>query len=48
MVKTPALELEKHATANNNLDLLKKILTVKIFNSSLLPMKVKNSAVEEW
>jgi hypothetical protein len=48
MDKTPALELKKHATANNNLDLLKKILIVRIFSSFLLLMKVKDSAVEEW
>lgn len=48
MDKTTALELKKHATANNNLDLLKRILIVKIFNLFLLLMKVKDSAVEEW
>lgn len=48
MDKTHALELKRHAIANNNLDLLKKILIAKSLISFLLLMKGKNSAVEEW
>lgn len=48
MDKIPVLVLKNSATANNNPDLLKKILIVKIFNGCLLLMKVTDSAVEEW
>lgn len=48
MDKIPVLVLKNSATANNNPDLLKKILIVKIFNGFLLLMKVTDSAVEEW
>jgi hypothetical protein len=48
MDKIPALVLEKIVTANKSLDLLKRILIVKILIGFLLLMKVKISAVEDW
>jgi hypothetical protein len=48
MDKIPVKIRKNYASANNNLDLLKRILIAKIFYGILLLMKAKDSAVEEW